>query len=83
MTAIEANSRGVPVIAYNIPGVDEVVYHGKNGYLVPKNNWDAIVTTIQTSEHMYPALVASTHHTMSNYPTWQDNVQKFVSLLFS
>ncbi len=83
LTALEANRRGVPVIAYSIPGVDEVVHHWTNGYLVPKNNWESIVTTIQASEDTYTKLVSDTHQAIHAYPTRDDNIKTFVSLLFA
>ena len=33
---MEAMAAGVPVMATNIPGTDELVVHGETGYLVPK-----------------------------------------------
>ena len=35
---IEAASMGLPIVAFNNPGSDEVVLHGFNGYLVPIGN---------------------------------------------
>ena len=40
---MEANSMGTPVIATDIPGVNEVIRHGKNGYLFHRNDIDQVV----------------------------------------
>lgn len=36
---IEARLRKLPVVAYNIDGIPEVIAHGKNGFLVTPGNW--------------------------------------------
>lgn len=71
------------MIAYAIPGVDEVVQHGVTGYLVPKNNIQAIVKVIRELASTYATLVTSTHAYIATYPTWSQNGDTFASVLFS
>ena len=40
---MEAMAVGVPVVAYDIPGVDQLVEHGKTGLLAPLGDVDALV----------------------------------------
>lgn len=36
LTVLEANSQGTPVIAYDSPGINELVEHGRNGFLLKR-----------------------------------------------
>jgi glycosyltransferase involved in cell wall biosynthesis len=36
LTVLEANSQGTPIIAYDTPGINELVEHGKNGFLLKR-----------------------------------------------
>ena len=42
LSLIEASACARPVVAYDIPGVDEAVIHETNGLLVPENDIDAL-----------------------------------------
>lgn len=46
LVLVEAMAAQVPVVALDAPGAREVVQHGKNGHLLPK---DATITTIATA----------------------------------
>lgn len=39
LVVTEANASGTPVIVYDVPGLRDSVSHGKNGIIVPKNNY--------------------------------------------
>jgi len=47
LTILEAMSSGLPVIATNIPGTDEVVTENHNGFLVPPCDVEALRSRIQ------------------------------------
>ncbi|MFX1537033.1 MAG: glycosyltransferase family 4 protein [Promethearchaeota archaeon] len=47
LTILEAMSSGLPVIATNIPGTDEVVRENYNGFLVPPRDVEALRSRIQ------------------------------------
>jgi glycosyltransferase involved in cell wall biosynthesis len=82
MTVLEANCRGVPMIWYAIPGVNEVIHPWKNGYLAPKNDRPTLVTYIlKESEEDYAHLVKNTKMWIDAYPTWEKNSDVFVALL--
>ena len=38
----EAMAMGLPVISTNVGGLDEIVLHGKNGFIVPKDDVEAL-----------------------------------------
>lgn len=76
MTVLEANSRWVPMIWYDIPWVNEVIKHGSNWYLVDKNNIEQIVDCIMQPD-AYDDLVLSTVQFMQKYPTWDTNIISF------
>jgi glycosyltransferase involved in cell wall biosynthesis len=43
---VEASLTGVPVVAFDVDGVSEVVVHGRNGYLVTPGDLDAMTRRI-------------------------------------
>lgn len=43
----EAMASGLPVIGSNVPGVDEIIDDGINGYLTPKGDYPALAETIR------------------------------------
>jgi len=51
LTAVEAMSHGVPVIASDSGGLSEVVENGRTGFLVPMNSEDAWVQCVRRLYH--------------------------------
>lgn len=47
-TLIEAASMGKPIVTTNAVGCKEVVEHGRNGFLIPKKDSDALAEAIET-----------------------------------
>jgi glycosyltransferase involved in cell wall biosynthesis len=47
LVALEALSAGVPVVAFAVGGIPEVIRHEKTGFLVPERTPQALVTEIQ------------------------------------
>jgi len=39
---MEAMAVGVPIVAYNIPGVDQLIVHGSTGLLAPLGDWQQL-----------------------------------------
>lgn len=82
LTTLEANARGVPMIGYAIPGVNEVIHDGENWRLIPKNDrneWAQRIIWI--SEEEYTKLVQTTMQFMTTYPTWEWNQKAFIAVL--
>jgi len=42
LTITEANARGTPVVAYNVPGVRDAIVDGQTGVLVKRDDWEAM-----------------------------------------
>jgi glycosyltransferase involved in cell wall biosynthesis len=42
LSITEANARGTPVVAYDVPGVRDAIVQGKTGLLVRKDDWQAM-----------------------------------------
>jgi len=63
MTILEAMSAGVPVVATRVGGIPEIIESGKNGWLVPPNNPEAlsrqIITLLQQVNLVEPVIHAA------------------------
>ena len=46
VSVLEAMHRGIPVVASNVPGTDELVIDGRTGYLVPTQDAQAYAERI-------------------------------------
>lgn len=46
MTILEAGACAKPVVAYRIPGVEEIIIDGINGILVEENNVSALASAV-------------------------------------
>lgn len=60
LVVIEANSQGTPVLAYDSPGLKDIVKNGVNGYLFKKRSLNEIVRTcvsLYNNESIYQSLV--------------------------
>lgn len=50
LTALEALSNGIPIIATPVSGITELIEEGKNGYLVPQQDYKAIANLLNGIE---------------------------------
>jgi len=49
LAVAESQLSGLPVVAYNVGGVPEIVEHGHTGWLVPVGDVDALAGTIHAA----------------------------------
>jgi len=47
LVGLEAASRGLPIVAFDLGGCREYIIHGENGILVPPGNIDEFASTVQ------------------------------------
>jgi len=45
---LEAQASSLPIVAFNVPGVREVVEDGLTGFLVPPNDCNSMISAIKT-----------------------------------
>lgn len=48
---VEARLLGMPVISYDTGGVNEVISHGKNGFLIPQKQWRTLAESMLLLAH--------------------------------
>lgn len=56
---VEARLLKLPVLAYNTGGINEIIQHGKNGFLYKQGNWQDLANGMQTiiqDRHLYESL---------------------------
>ena len=70
LAAMEALAAGVPVIAYDVGGLSEMVKHGENGLLVPTGNIDELRKSIRyvlDNPSVYRKLSDTAQHKAQTY----------------
>ena len=81
---LEAMASGLPVIASNIAGNEELVVHGKTGFLVPPENTAALVKAIKNlisdSERMMKFGAESRTRVKQKY-TWENAANQYLDLI--
>lgn len=66
---IEARLAGLPVVAYDVGGIKEVIHDGVNGYLVEPANWRKL------AEHLFD--LVTTQDTIARMATHNDDLHPF------
>jgi glycosyltransferase involved in cell wall biosynthesis len=81
---LEAMSSGLPAIATDIAGNQELVVDGKNGFLVPSGDVDALKKALRTliSQQTLRTEMgrAARQHILDSY-SWQATAQAYLNLL--
>ena len=79
---IEASASGTPTVAYNVPGVSEVVEHGINGMLVPdgdvKSMTEAVLEIMSSNTEEW----ASRSRSAAKKYSWDETARKWEDHLF-
>jgi teichuronic acid biosynthesis glycosyltransferase TuaC len=80
---LEAMSSGKPVIACEGQGIDEVIEHGKNGYLIPANGLDELVqqlSVLLSSPEICTRVGAAARQTILEKLTLSHQAQQLTSI---
>jgi glycosyltransferase involved in cell wall biosynthesis len=68
-TVVEARAAHIPVVAYDVGGIFEVIKNNKNGFLVPAGNWRELSKKIE--------LIVSKNSTRKKFGLFEDNLEEF------
>ncbi len=81
IVVIEANSVGVPVIGYDVPGLRDSIKNGLNGFLVKdlKSAVDKIIE-VWNNKELYYKLCESSKNYARNY-SWEITRKKFLKVI--
>lgn len=80
---LEAMACGKPVIACRGQGIDEIVQHGKNGWLIPVDGLDELaqgLSTLLRSPDLRSSLGASARETVLNGLTLSDQARRLAQI---
>lgn len=70
LTHIEAMARGIPVIATDVPALNELITHGENGLLIPAADAQQLASTImqlEQDQQLYTQLQTNGQATAQEY----------------
>lgn len=79
LTVPEAGFVGTPVVAYNSPGLRDIIMHGENGLITKENTPQDLAKTVQElmhNDHLYKNLSLGAREESKKY-NW-DNTAKFL-----
>lgn len=80
-STLEAMAMGRPIITTDAPGCRETVIHGKNGYLIPIKDVDALVESMERFI-VNPELIGEMGEASRKYAAEKFDVKKVNSLIF-
>lgn len=71
MCLLEAKAKKLPIVSFHIPtGPDEIIEHGKNGYLIPAFDWKEMVRKLEKLMTEEALLQSFSNHSL-------DHIEKF------
>jgi glycosyltransferase involved in cell wall biosynthesis len=84
-TAIaEAMASAVPVVAYDVPGVRELLRDGVDGLLVEPGDVDALAATLRRlwdEPELRPRMGLEAKRRATAWPTWDESAARFVEVI--
>ena len=76
LSIIESSSAGTPTVAYNVPGVRDVLKNGINGYLVENNNRSAMLQKVLEIFENKEWMISSSRNEALEY-SWENATSKW------
>lgn len=83
MSILEAMSTGIPVVAFNVGGVNSLIKNGESGYLINKGNFFAFknkVVLVLTNKRLSLKLGSAGRHKAVTYFDWKTKASETNSL---
>lgn len=83
LTVHEANSRGVPVVGYKVPGLREVIKNNINGLLCKKNTPEelaGLVSLLLKNKNLYVKISKGAIKERKKF-TWEKTTEEFLRLI--
>jgi len=80
---LEASASGIPVVAYDVPGVREGVENGHNGYLVPAfdtNFFIKKIITLKKDKNVYQEISKNSRNYIENKFSQDSIMEKYMSI---
>ena len=78
MVTMEAMAAGLPVVAFAVGGLPELIADGLNGFSVPAGNWSVLRAKLQvllTDQSLRKALGTDGYHRSKKFPTWKNSAR--------
>jgi glycosyltransferase involved in cell wall biosynthesis len=84
ITICESFAHGIPVISADVGGIRSMIEHGRNGFLIPKDDVDGkfyadSIKDLAQSQQRYSAIVhnaRSSYEDRLNWKTWGESVEQ-------
>ncbi len=76
---LEARTAGVPVVGWDFGGNREIVEHGKDGYLVPYGDYDALASAVTRALNKREKLSKNIQETIDRWD-WKEVIPRYASV---
>ncbi|PSN99791.1 glycosyl transferase [Candidatus Marsarchaeota G2 archaeon ECH_B_1] len=80
LTLVEANACGTPVVSYNTGSAQEIIVHGKNGFLVNYKDYEQVAKSLDyiLEDENTMMNMAKQSHDLSLKYDWEKTAEKYV-----
>jgi glycosyltransferase involved in cell wall biosynthesis len=81
---MEAMASGVPVVGYDVPGIGELVRHGRDGLLARAGDVEDLTICLRdlvTDPELATAMGRAARRRSAEWPTWAETGQRFVEAM--
>jgi glycosyltransferase involved in cell wall biosynthesis len=83
---LEGMSFGLPAIATRSSGAEEIIQHGKNGYLISVGDAEQLARQLKrlhTDRSLLTRMSLAAHRTFNMFPTWNESMERVHNFLNS